>query len=61
VIIDGRDVLLTQVLRQFQIMTGKRMSAPLARATLDRRESAAKLLSAPADAGRHAAAGMIAT
>ena len=61
VIIDGRDVLLTQVLRQFQIMTGKRMSAPLARATLDRQESAAKLLSAPADAGRHAAAGMIAT
>ena len=33
-VIDGRDVLLTQVLRQFQIMTGRKMSARLARATL---------------------------
>jgi len=33
-VIDGRDVLLTQVLRQFQIMTGREMSAGLARETL---------------------------
>ena len=33
-VIDGRDVLLTQVRRQFQIMTGREMSAGLARETL---------------------------
>jgi len=33
-VIDGRDVLLTQVRRQFQIMTGREMSAGLARDTL---------------------------
>ena len=31
---DGRDVLLTQVRRQFQIMTGREMSVRLARETL---------------------------
>jgi shikimate 5-dehydrogenase len=36
-VIDGRDVLLTQVLRQFQIMTGREMSAGLARETLGQR------------------------
>ena len=62
VIIDGRDVLLTQVLRQFQMMTGQRMSAVLARATLDRRESAAKLaLAAPPDASCNAASELIAS
>jgi len=33
-VIDGRDVLLTQVLRQFQIMTGREISARLVRETL---------------------------
>ena len=62
VIIDGRDVLLTQVLRQFQMMTGQRMSALLARATLESRESSARLpLRAPADAGHNRASGLIAT
>lgn len=32
--IDGRDVLVTQVCRQFQLMTGKEMSTKLARAIL---------------------------
>ena len=36
VVIDGRDVLVTQVMRQFQIMTGKEMPATLARETLGR-------------------------
>lgn len=36
VVIDGRDVLLTQVLHQFRMMTGKEMSAALARETLGR-------------------------
>jgi len=36
-VIDGRDVLLTQVLRQFQIMTGRKMSVGLARETLGQR------------------------
>ena len=35
-VIDGRDVLLTQVRRQFQIMTGREMSVGLARETLGR-------------------------
>jgi 3-dehydroquinate dehydratase/shikimate dehydrogenase len=34
VAIDGRDVLVTQVCKQFQLMTGKEMSTTLARATL---------------------------
>jgi 3-dehydroquinate dehydratase/shikimate dehydrogenase len=34
VVIDGRDVLVTQVMRQFQIMTGQIMPAALARETL---------------------------
>lgn len=37
VVIDGRDVLLTQVLHQFRMMTGKEMSAALALETLGRR------------------------
>ena len=37
IVIDGRDVLMTQVMRQFQIMTGKEMSATLAREVLGRR------------------------
>ena len=36
VAIDGRDVLLTQVLHQFQMMTGKQMSRSLALETLGR-------------------------
>lgn len=36
VVIDGREVLLTQVLHQFRMMTGKEMSAALARETLGR-------------------------
>lgn len=36
VVIDGRDVLLTQVLQQFRMMTGKEMSAALALETLGR-------------------------
>lgn len=36
VVIDGRDVLMTQVMRQFQIMTGKEMPATLAREMLGR-------------------------
>jgi 3-dehydroquinate dehydratase/shikimate dehydrogenase len=35
--IDGRDVLLTQVLQQFRIMTGKEMPATLAAEKLGRR------------------------
>ena len=35
-VIDGRDVLMTQVMRQFQIMTGKEMPATLAREVLGR-------------------------
>ena len=35
--IDGRDVLLTQVLHQFRLMTGKEMPATLAREKLGRR------------------------
>jgi 3-dehydroquinate dehydratase/shikimate dehydrogenase len=34
IVIDGRDVLMTQVMRQFQIMTGKEMPATLAREML---------------------------
>jgi 3-dehydroquinate dehydratase / shikimate dehydrogenase len=41
--IDGRDVLLTQVLHQFRLMTGKEMSAALAAEQLGRR---------PANGGR---------
>lgn len=36
-VIDGRDVLLTQVLEQFRLMTGREMSAELALETLGRR------------------------
>ena len=36
VVIDGRDVLMTQVMRQFQIMTGKEMPGNLMRETLGR-------------------------
>jgi len=36
-VIDGRDVLLTQVLRQFRMMTGQEMSATMALETLGRR------------------------
>lgn len=36
VVIDGRDVLLTQVLHQFRMMTGREMSAALALETLGR-------------------------
>ena len=36
VVIDGRDVLMTQVMRQFQIMTGKEMPGNLVRETLGR-------------------------
>lgn len=36
-VIDGRDVLLTQVLQQFRMMTGHEMSAALALETLGRR------------------------
>lgn len=39
VVIDGRDVLLTQVLQQFQMMTGKVMSPALALETLGRQTS----------------------
>ena len=35
--IDGRDVLLTQVLHQFRLMTGKEMPATLAGEKLGRR------------------------
>lgn len=35
--IDGRDVLLTQVLRQFRMMTGREMPVTIARDTLGRR------------------------
>ena len=57
VIIDGRDVLLTQVRRQFQIMTGQKMSVTLARASLDRQETELTLsLAKPADTGQGAAA-----
>jgi 3-dehydroquinate dehydratase/shikimate dehydrogenase len=37
VVIDGRDVLLTQVLRQFHMMTGRTMPAAVAQRTLRRR------------------------
>ncbi|HEY8185212.1 MAG TPA: 2-dehydropantoate 2-reductase N-terminal domain-containing protein, partial [Pyrinomonadaceae bacterium] len=37
VVIDGRDVLLTQVLRQFQLMTGKNMPVAVASDALGRR------------------------
>jgi 3-dehydroquinate dehydratase/shikimate dehydrogenase len=43
-VIDGRDVLLTQVLRQFLIMTGKEMPATVALETLGRRASASDLV-----------------
>jgi 3-dehydroquinate dehydratase/shikimate dehydrogenase len=36
IVIDGRDVLLTQVIRQFQMMTGKDMSPVIAPETLNR-------------------------
>jgi shikimate 5-dehydrogenase len=36
-VIDGRDVLLTQVLRQFRLMTDKEMPAAIAIETLGRR------------------------
>jgi 3-dehydroquinate dehydratase/shikimate dehydrogenase len=42
VVIDGRDVLVTQVLQQFQMMTGKKMSAALARETLGRQTTNGK-------------------
>ena len=41
VVIDGRDVLLTQVLRQFRMMTGKEMSPIIALETLGRTTNAA--------------------
>ena len=37
IVIDGRDVLLTQVLRQFQLMTGEEMSTNIGLETLGRR------------------------
>ena len=37
VVIDGRDVLLTQVLKQFRMMTGQEMPATLGLETLGRR------------------------
>src|SRR6185312_1523344 len=40
VAIDGRDVLLTQVLRQFRIMTGKEMPVSVALEALGRRSAA---------------------
>ena len=36
IVIDGRDVLLTQVLRQFRMMTGEDMSPIIALETLGR-------------------------
>jgi 3-dehydroquinate dehydratase/shikimate dehydrogenase len=40
VVIDGRDVLLTQVLRQFQLMTGKKMPVAVASGALGQRPAA---------------------
>lgn len=42
-VIDGRDVLLTQVLQQFRMMTGHEMSADLALETLGRRTLSVRL------------------
>jgi 3-dehydroquinate dehydratase/shikimate dehydrogenase len=42
VVIDGRDVLLTQVLRQFQLMTGKKMPVAVASGALGRPSPAAE-------------------
>ena len=41
-VIDGRDVLLTQVLRQFRLMTGKEMSPSIALQTLGRMTAGAR-------------------
>jgi 3-dehydroquinate dehydratase/shikimate dehydrogenase len=41
-VIDGRDVLVTQVLRQFQLMTGEEMSPSIALQTLGRMTAGAK-------------------
>ncbi len=41
-VIDGRDVLLTQVLRQFRLMTGQEMSPSIALQTLGRMTAGAK-------------------
>jgi 3-dehydroquinate dehydratase/shikimate dehydrogenase len=41
IVIDGRDVLLTQVLRQFQLMTGEEMSPNIGLETLGRRTTEA--------------------
>lgn len=43
VVIDGRDVLLTQVLQQFRMMTGQEMSAALALEKLGRRTRTADI------------------
>ena len=43
IVIDGRDVLLTQVLRQFRLMTGEEMSPNIALQTLGRMTSGAKV------------------
>jgi 3-dehydroquinate dehydratase/shikimate dehydrogenase len=42
--IDGRDVLLTQVLRQFTLMTGKEMSAAIALDALGRRSASPEVI-----------------
>lgn len=43
IVIDGRDVLLTQVLRQFRLMTGEEMPPVVALQTLGRMTSGAKV------------------
>ena len=47
VAIDGRDVLLTQVLRQFRMMTGREMPATIALDTLGRRPVSPEVVNPP--------------
>lgn len=58
VVIDGRDVLLTQVLRQFRMMTDKEMPAAVAIETLGRRASTAEVGSSAQPVVQHNAAAL---
>jgi 3-dehydroquinate dehydratase/shikimate dehydrogenase len=51
VVIDGRDVLLTQVLRQFQLMTGKNMPVAVASGALGQRLSATEQINTASGGG----------
>lgn len=52
IVIDGRDVLLTQVLRQFQLMTGREMPVTIALDALGRRPASPEMVDPAQTLGR---------